>query len=211
MKQKRVYFWACVVLLGLVLMVGAIPFLRAVGSFLVVKDKLQPADIVIVLAHAQDRVAQAVQLYKEGYSKLLIMSGGRLLPSGNIEAVQMKQEAVQAGVPPDRIWLDLKTMHTFQDPIFLKPVLLSHGFKSAIVVTSPYHTRRAAMIFNRMAEKTGIKIMYCPAQNSRFDPQRWWLSCEGWKDVFWEYAKMAVNFWGTGVDNFVCRLLGLNG
>jgi len=202
MKQKRFfYFLVLCLLLAFVLVVGKDYYLRALGSFLVVKDNLQTADAIVVLGGESERLDQAVKLYKEGFSKFIIVSGGR----GNA-SIKMEQEAVQAGIPAQRILLETKGWHTYQQPIFVKPIIVNHGFTSVIVVSSPYHMRRVVMLFDRTFHKTGIKLIYYPVMNSWFDSQHWWQSEKGRYFVFWEYAKMSVNFWGVGVNDFILRV-----
>lgn len=175
--------------------------MSAAGSFLVVRDELKPADVIIALGGDVERVTHAAILYKRGYAKFIIMTAPVAM------AEWMKQAAVEAGVPADRILLEPKAEHTYQHPVFVKPIMAAHGFTSAIVVSSPYHMRRVAMLFNRVFHKTGIKLIYYPVTNSWFDMEHWWESQEGRRIVFSEYGKMVVNFFGTGVNDFARALL----
>jgi uncharacterized SAM-binding protein YcdF (DUF218 family) len=205
-RKKFFYLLLCSLTLILAWGVGRNYFLPAVGSFLVVKDELSPADVIVVCAGDVERVNQAVHLYKEGLSKFIIMSGGTRDPSINY-AEWMKLQAVKAGVPEDKILLEPNARHTYQHPVFVKPIMAAHGFTSAIVVSSPYHMRRVAMLFDRAFHGTGIKVIYYPVKNSGFDVENWWQSKEGRRIVFAEYGKMAVNFFGTGVNDFICALI----
>ncbi len=119
--------------------------LPAAASFLLVKNHLKPADVIVVLGGDDDRrVKQAVALYQQGVSKFMIMSGAD--NDGSTRMVHyMKRDAVNAGVPADKILIEPKAQHTYQHPIFVKPIMVAHGFRSAIVVSSPYHMRRVDM------------------------------------------------------------------
>ena len=205
-KRKILYLVTFFVFLAFILVVEKNLYLRALGSFLVVKDEVQHADAIVVLAGEDERVDQAVELYKGGFSRFIIMSGGKENSSITF-AEEMKQDAVKAGVPAERILLEPKADHTYQHPLFIKPILVSHDFKSVIVVSSPYNMRRVKMLFDRVFYNTGIKLIYYPVVKSWFNVQYWWQSKEGRKAVFLEYTKMAVNFWGTGVDDLICDVI----
>ncbi len=128
--------------------------LRTAGSFLVLQDELKKADVIVVLAGDNERVKQGVALYKAGFSKYIIMSGGSTTSEVS-SAEKMKEQVLRLGVPEDVVILEPKTKHTHNHPIFVKPILVKEGFKSAIVVSSPYHMRRASLSFNRTFRLVG--------------------------------------------------------
>ncbi len=200
--KKRFYVIFLVLVMVLILAINWVSFLRMLGAFLVIKDDLRPADAIVVLGGDNERVVQAVDLYQEGFAHFIIISGAD--PFFIIE--EMKKLAVKGGVPAERILLEPKARHTFQHPLFVKPILLDHGFTSVIVVSSPYHMRRAAMLFNGEFRGTGIKLLYYPAQHSWFDAKHWWQSAEGRRVVFSEYAKMSVNSLGCDFDEFLLSI-----
>ncbi len=172
MRNKRLLFYCFVFLLLVIL--GGRYLLPAMASFLLVKDDLKLADVIVVLGGDDDRrVKQAVALYQQGFSKFLIMSGTDRDHSMRM-VNEMKSAALNAGVPADKILLEPQSQHTYQHPVFVKPIMLAHGFKSAIIVSSPYHMRRVAMLFDREFRGTGIKLIYYPSRDSYFTPDNWW-------------------------------------
>jgi len=194
------YVLAGCALLFLFLVVTKDYWLRGLGNFLVLEDVVKPADAIVVLAgHDEERVKYAVQLYNQKYAKWIVMSGP--------QADKMKQEAVDAGIPEDKILLEQKTVHTYQHPLFVKAVLQERGLTSAIVVSSPYHMRRTAMLFNRAFDRSGIKVMFCPVKESWFKPRHWWKTADSRRVVYSEYVKMAINIWGVRVNDALCALL----
>ncbi|MBL8183100.1 MAG: YdcF family protein, partial [Blastocatellia bacterium] len=72
----------------------------------------------------------------------------------------------------------------------------ARGLKSVLIVTSPYHTRRAYRAFERMFVETGIAIgiEHAPLTDEQPSPYYWWLSRRGWQLVGGEYVKSAV-YW----------------
>jgi uncharacterized SAM-binding protein YcdF (DUF218 family) len=67
-------------------------------------------------------------------------------------------------------------------------------WRSVIVVTSNFHTRRARYIFAHVFPKdTAIRIT--GARDGDFDPDRWWEKRISVKDLTREIAGMLVAMW----------------
>ncbi|MCK5180891.1 MAG: YdcF family protein [Candidatus Omnitrophica bacterium] len=165
------------------------------------QDELKKADVIIVLGGGNDRVEEAVRLYNEGLAGHMIMTGNRV-------AGGMQRSAVRLGVPEGNIILETEARSTYQHPGLVKPIMQARGFKSAIVVSSPYHMRRSAMLFDRAFKNSGIDLIYHPVQDSWFDADDWWTKAVSRREVKMEYVKLAVNVWGTRVSQFVGNLVG---
>jgi uncharacterized SAM-binding protein YcdF (DUF218 family) len=104
------------------------------------------------------------------------------------------EELRNAGVPAERIEaLPQTVVSTREEAIALRDYATANGFKSLIVVTSAYHSRRALWILQRLFESSGIVIGVEPIppgeQTAHF--ATWWLYPSGWRDVAGEYAKLA--------------------
>lgn len=130
--------------------------LAAVGHALRVEDPLAPADaIVSVSGDAGPRVRTAVALWRQGYAPVIVFSGAARDPESVSSAEIMKREAMRLGVPGERILLEEGSSTTQQNAEKVAELLPSVGLRSAILVTSPYHQRRAAMHFEREFESAG--------------------------------------------------------
>lgn len=182
--------------------------LRGMGSFLVVQDEFKQADVIVVLGGGDiGRVKEAVKLYERGVSRYMIMTGGSNHSAVSF-AEEMKGQAMRLGVPEEAIILEPKAMHTYEHPVFVKPILRARGFQSVIVVSSPYHMRRSAMLFNGFFRWSGIKLAYYPVQDSWFKVDYWWRETQSKRMVLREYMKMSVNIFGVRVSRFVNKLVG---
>jgi len=162
---------------------------------LIVQDPLAPADLILVLGGDSngERVNEAVDLYKNGYAKKLLMSGGKL--SWQLTyAGWMKKQAVSMGVPARAILIEDKSESTIENAQFSLPIVLKNKIKSVILVTSPVHTLRAKKVFNKLFSKEGIKVMVRPVQKSDFNPDRWWTRHEDTAHVVWEYVSSVLYF-----------------
>jgi uncharacterized SAM-binding protein YcdF (DUF218 family) len=181
------------VVLGLYL---SYPFvLNGAARFLIVQDKIQKADVIVILGgdNNGERVKEGVSLFKQGYAKHLLMSGGPL--AWRLTSAQlMKKQAMESGIPEKAIILEDRSRSTREDAEFCLPIVQKHKFGSVIVVTSSYHTRRSAGVFKKIYSPAGIKVMVYPARKSEFNPDRWWLRHEDAAHVIWEYVSLVLYF-----------------
>lgn len=166
--------------------------LAAVGHALRVEDPLAPADaIVSVSGDAGPRVRTAVALWRQGYAPVIVFSGAARDPESVSSAEIMKREAMRLGVPGERILLEEGSSTTQQNAEKVAELLPSVGLRSAILVTSPYHQRRAAMHFEREFESAGLELRNYPAEDPRWDPTLWWVAEPSRSLTIVELAKLA--------------------
>src|ERR1700732_4124424 len=126
------------------------PIFRFAGESWIVEDKLERSDAIIVLSDDNfyaDRATRAAQVHRQGLAPLVVASGRRLRPYAGI-AELMEHDLVERGVPKDKI---VRVAHnaenTREEAQALVQQALEHKWRSVIVVTSNYHTRRARYIF----------------------------------------------------------------
>lgn len=92
--------------------------------------------------HYQYRIDAAVELFKAGKVKKLIVSGNGTEPSYN-EPRTMRADLVARGVPADRVILDEAGLRTFDSVVRAATV---YGTPDCIVVSQPSHNKRAIFI-----------------------------------------------------------------
>lgn len=118
------------------------------------KDKT-PEDRVYTNKGA-DRVLQPLRLFKEGFVKKIIISGGSgsLSHEETSESADLKTILVCSGIPERDILLEQKSRNTHENAVFTRILLNQHPeFKRLLLVTSAFHIRRADGCF----KKEGIK------------------------------------------------------
>ena len=190
LRLKRLWL-AVGLVLGLVLLtvVSYRPFLIGVGQFLIVREELKPADVIIVLAgEREERVEYGVWLYQQAYAPKIIMTGGPVV--WRVTAAQiMKEQALFLGVPAEDILIEERSTTTKENAAFTKGLMVAEDFGSAILVTSPYHSRRASGIFHRVFGQE-IEIISVPVPNSRFSVDEWWTRDMDTRQVVTEYLKL---------------------
>jgi uncharacterized SAM-binding protein YcdF (DUF218 family) len=192
-----------VVLLLLVFYLARHPIFRLVGEGWLVEDTLERSDAIIVLSDDNfyaDRATHASQIYRQGLAPVVVASGRRLRPYAGISEL-MEHDLVERGVPKDKI---IRVAHdadnTREEAKALALVAKQKKWRSVIVVTSNYHTRRARYIFSHVFPKD-VKIRVSGATDGDFDPERWWEKRISVKELAREMAAMVVAIWEQHSDS----------
>jgi len=198
-KPKK---WHIAVLLILLLLIAAIVthrlWLEAIARFLIVEDELTQADVIAVLGGGgPERVRHGVKLYQSGYGTRIILTGmEHKLPGLTTTWPKLAmQEAVSLGVPENAIILEERATSTYEDAKYVKEDMLDRNLKSAIIVSSPYHMRRARMMFRKMFEdQKDISLKFSAAEDSNFRIHKWWTRERELIAVNNEYCKLVLYF-----------------
>ncbi|MDD5383049.1 MAG: YdcF family protein [Candidatus Margulisbacteria bacterium] len=172
------------------------PFmLEGAASFLIVRERITPADLIVVLAGDDngERVTEGVKLYREGYARKLLMSGGPLAWEMTAAEV-MKRQAEKMGIPGGAISLQDRSKSTLEDAEFSLPIVKGSGARSVILVTSPTHSRRALRVFKKVFSRERIRVVSCPARVTKFKLPRWWERHEDTQAVVSEYVALVFYF-----------------
>ena len=171
------------------------------GKFLIVNDELHKADAIVVFSGDNGpRTEKAVELLKEGLGDYLILSGGIVYDDVTM-AELMKKHAMKLGVSEDKILIDDKASTTHENAEFTKDIIEENNFKSVIVVTSEYHSRRskAAMeksLKNTLIDGQRVEVMAAHSTEEKFT-SKWWTSGNSVLILISEYLKL-MGYWTKG-------------
>lgn len=159
------------------------------GQRLIVVDPLQHADAIVVLAgERKERVAEGVRLWREGWAPLLVMSGG--VGEGDVTLAElMRRQALAMGATSTSIVLQDASTDTGEDARYVSTVLKERHMRRILLVTSPYHARRARWLFEQALRGSGIELVSRPARQAWFRPEGWWTRKADRKAVLMEYLK----------------------
>jgi uncharacterized SAM-binding protein YcdF (DUF218 family) len=148
--------------------------------------------MVVLGGGVRERVDTAVDLLLAGACERLLLTGTDL----SADARELLAESAGSGV---RYEIEVAgSRSTLEDAVVSLRAARSAGIRSVLVVTSPYHTRRAAWIFSRVFAGTGVEFGIHPSECFYFDYGRWWKSRDGRGAVLGEYAKLLL--YGTLSD-----------
>lgn len=129
---------------------------------LTLHEQPRPSDVIIVLGagarknpphvppQAQSRVLEGVLLRKQGYADYIIVSGGYHRHSRLVEAPLMKEYALEQGELSRDVILEARSVDTRANAEFSLAIMAKRNWRTALVVTSPYHTWRACRIFRKL-------------------------------------------------------------
>jgi len=193
--------------------------LRSVGEYLVVEDTLQTAEAIVVLnGSAPLRVLEAARLYKEGWAPKIILS--QALRRGDFyafEALDIKivqeheydrEALLRSGVPDhDIMIIEEEAANTLAELRAVLRILQPPEDATLIVVTSNYHTRRTAAIWNYLTDGQVKGLVRWTRNDPSFDPATWWKDRQSIKHLVNEYMGL-INYWlgfplGIAVWSFV--------
>jgi len=133
-----------------------------------------PADAAIVLGAAVrttgpspvyvERINHAVELYRAGAVKYIIMTGGKGLGERVTEADAGRDQAIAAGVPPDAILTETLSRDTKENLENVRPIVAAHNIDRVLIVSDPLHMMRAMQI----ASDAGLDAAPSPTPTTRY-------------------------------------------
>jgi uncharacterized SAM-binding protein YcdF (DUF218 family) len=196
--------------LSLLFVLAAAGFIFYGGRFLQHEDPLAKADAVFVLDGARvERWLEGYDLFAAGYAPRIVLSPGRDEPAERLlrargvqfpREIELRRNAlIQLGVPPDAIVTDMNQVdNTAAEAAELREMARARGWRSVIVVTSKYHTRRAGLAFRRAFDGTGVRIAVRASKYDLSDPARWWRTRGDFRFVTSEWPKLFAYRLGLG-------------
>lgn len=169
-----------------VLICGIALLLRFGGYILFVKDPIpQHAEVAVMLAggdSAEDvRLAGALKMLQEGRVDHVMLSVGRAYFMGEWLPDLLRRYVDKAyGLEIARKVVLCEVSNevdsTAEEAAALRGCLVAHGWRSVIVVTSNYHTRRARMIWRAAVAnmRPPFTISVQGVSDGNFEPEGWW-------------------------------------
>lgn len=151
-----------------------------------------PADAIVVISggDTQARTREAIWLYQNDWAPLLIMSGAAEDATGLSNAAAMRNQSTEAGVLQGAIVLDEQARDTAGNAAGVEAIARDRSLSRVIVVTSPYHQRRAALEFTK-ALGPGVTVLSHSTPDDRYwNPEFWWLNPFSWYLAISELVKV---------------------
>lgn len=169
----KAFKWILVLVAGTAALV--IGLIVGIGFYLSPQDNLKQADMIVAVSggETEQRTMEAVRLYKKGMADTILFSGAAEDKSGPSNAAAMKAIAVSEGVPARNILVEEESANTEQNALFSSKIIKNQHAKSIILVTSPYHQRRANLNF-KDALGPGVEIINHSAADSSWRKNSWW-------------------------------------
>ena len=203
MRRRSPLFKASLVsLVLLAILAAAHPwYLPLVARALVCDDGPAKADIAVVLAgdYSGSRIRTAAELVRAGWVPAVLVSG----PAGfygRHECDFAIPYALSRGYPADWfIAFPNQGISTAKEAELVLAELRRRNIRSFLLVTSDYHTARAARLYRarERASGGGPALRVVAAPDKYFHPASWWRSRADSKTVFFEWCKTLAS--GVGI------------
>jgi uncharacterized SAM-binding protein YcdF (DUF218 family) len=172
------------------------------GGYLLISSDPLPAhaDVAVVLQGStlgeKARVAGAMGLVRQGIVPYILLS---IAPHGYWDEptrpVATSYLERTYGADAARVYfceVGPTTNSTEGETLYLDACIHEHGWKSVIVVTSNFHTRRAGMIWRRILYRKHSDLQFSIAgvPDPEFEPGGWWRERLYAKTWFFEFSKL---------------------
>lgn len=178
------------------------PLIWIVASPLLISRPPVPSDVIVVFAGGvgesgkagggyQERVKQAVELYRAGYAKHLIFSSGFVFAFREPDV--MRSLAIGNGVPPAAIELETRATNTYENVTYSSAIAKQRGWRRVLLVSSPYHMRRAVLTWHHQVPD--IEVVPTPVPASQFYAHERGASLDQIRGIAQEYTAMLVYWW----------------
>lgn len=142
-----------------------------------------PCDAVVAISGGNTdlRAIYAAQILDEVGAKNLVFSGANSSQFIKSDARRMSEIAQSHGASQEKITLEENARNTEQNAQLTAKIIKQNGWRRVVLVTSPYHQRRAFLEFSKALQGANVEIFNAPA---KIDPDwrasTWFLSPRGW-------------------------------
>jgi uncharacterized SAM-binding protein YcdF (DUF218 family) len=173
-----------------------IVFILVVDNFLVENEAPSQSDLIVVISGGDTvgRTKKGIELYNKAYAPKLLLSGDAADPDSPSNAKVMKRYAVENGVKEEDILIEENSKDTRQNATESILTIIKNGPKQQIIlVTSPYHSRRAKMEFESAFKNQTIqgKVISVNATDKNWS-RHWWLRPKSILIAVFETIKLPV-------------------
>lgn len=184
-----------------------------ITNFIFVEDEPQKVDAIFLPGGSHpEQPEYATELYRKGYAKWLIPSGGVSVKRKKWPGVHSKANIyngdyqsdcefftdvfIKNGVPSDVIVGEDKSGHTRDNAFLSRMVVDEKGIeiKTAIIVCKAFHARRCLMLYSLAFPNT--KFYVCPVVCMGITKENWYKTEQGIDRVFGELARCGNQFVG---------------
>lgn len=170
------------------------PLSQAGTALIVTKEVAAPDAIVMLASHEWERLPAAAALARRYPEARVLLTVPRTATVYNCHRCAERVDWLEEeGVASERVRLMNTTQSsTFGEALATRAQFRQEPFARLVVVTSPYHTRRALATFTNVFAGTGIDIGVVPASPAAGRPNRWWLDAYDRWYVRYEWAALLM-------------------
>ncbi len=189
------------VLVCLLLVIGVGWMVRNSGRMLVI-DRPQKADAIVVLDGDRDDVRywRGMELLRAGYGQVLLLDVSDDTSTYGRKLTELAAAFIQTTAEDSRsrvLVCPIAEDSTVTETKYVRQCLEQRRARSALLVTSDYHTRRAYSIFSHCLPQ--YKWSVAAAYDNHLFAPKWWRKREWAKTTLTEYQRF---LWWELVDRW---------
>lgn len=185
-------------LVGLV----SLALVAALGGQILVVEKPRRADVIVVVGgEGHLRIQRGLQLLREGFAPRLVITARttwHLFGWTEADLARQFVQQLEPGLAQATSVVKITARCTWEEADEVREFLGQMGARSALLVTSQYHSRRVLSIFRRMLPGIDCGIIAVP------EPYQfgiyWWKHREWAKCTFQEWTRL---LWWLAVDRWI--------
>ncbi|MDR2536328.1 MAG: YdcF family protein [Treponema sp.] len=91
----------------------------------------------------RERINHGIWLYKQGYVKKLIFTGGKSINAPFSESSVAQKYAIAQMIPAEDIYIEEYSRTTYENILYAADIIKRYNFKTVILVSDPFHLKRA--------------------------------------------------------------------
>lgn len=184
-----------------------------ISNFIFVSDEPQKADAIFVPGNSFTEPPEyAAELYRKGYARWLIPSGGISVKAKEWHGVRSKADRyngdyksdcefftdvfIKNGVPIEAIIGENQSGHTRDNAFFSRRAVDEKGvrLKTALIVCKAFHARRCLMLYQMAFPDVELRV--CPVHCYNITKENWYKTEQGLDRVLGELARCGNQFPG---------------
>ena len=134
------------------------------------------------VATLRDWDQMAVDLYKTGYAKKILLTGmGGVVDSGQgFYQSPRSLFLLKQGIPAEALLFDGLSVNIHQEALTIAALLTAHHWRNALVVSDPPHLRRINFCLHPVFKKAGLSYRLIQSTVPNWQADRWWQD-ERWR------------------------------
>lgn len=186
-----------------------------ITNFIFIRDELRPSDIIFIPGGSHPALGEyAADLYKKGYAKILMPSGGVSIKTGKFGGVKSNKEKynrnytsecefladvlMKNGVPEKAILFEYAASYTKENACFSRNLADKSciDVKRAIICCKNFHARRALLCYQFAFPQTEFIMHPVPyfEGNIEIASHNWFETKNGIHRVLEEIQKIGIQF-----------------
>lgn len=182
-----------------------------ITEFIFISDKPSPSDVIFLPGGTDPAIPEeAAELFKKGFSPVLLPSGGVSVKTGKFGGVKRKREIYmgdyqtdcdfyidvlrKSGVPSSAIIGENKSGYTKENALLSRKAADAYGLavRSALLVCKSFHARRCLMCYQLAFPKAEIRVV--PVDVYGISRENWYMQEYGIERVLGELSRCGNQF-----------------